>query len=215
LQKRMIHGVMVTMVFCLSLFGLSVRRVNGSGLIGDVNGDGKVNIKDEYMAGLAFGSRIGDSRYNPRADLNGDGGIDNLDLYLITTHFGESAIETVTVAVCVCPKTLNLRSCGRWISVHIKLPVGYCASDIDVSTLMLNGTVPADSRLTIIGGNDSGRDLLVKFNRAKVIQCILNSTKITEKPTTVTLTITGKLKNGTLLQGSDNIKVMRCPSGEK
>lgn len=205
----------MTMVFCLSLFGLSVRRVYGSGLIGDVNGDGKVNIKDEYMAGLAFGSRMGDSRYNPRADLNDDGEIDNMDLYLITTHFGESAIETVTVAVCICPKTLNLRSCGRWISVHIRLLVGYCTSDVDVSTLMLNGTVPADSRLTIIGGNDSGRDLLLKFDRAKVIQCILNSTKITEKPTTVTLAITGKLKNGTLLQGSDNIKVIRCSSDEK
>jgi hypothetical protein len=55
----------------------------------------------------------------------------------------------------------------------------------------------------------------VKFDRAKVIQCILNSTKITEKPSTVALTITGRLENGTLFQGSDNIKVIRCSSGEK
>lgn len=59
-------------------------------LIGDVNGDGIVDIYDITLAGSAFGSFIGEPEYNERADINHDGTVDIYDLILIGLHFGES-----------------------------------------------------------------------------------------------------------------------------
>ena len=49
----------------------------------DLNSDGKVNIEDVAIWGLAFGSSPGHPRWNPIADMNGDGKIDMIDAVLI------------------------------------------------------------------------------------------------------------------------------------
>jgi hypothetical protein len=59
-------------------------------LLGDVNGDGTVDIKDLAIAGKAFGSYIGHPRYNPDADVNQDGFVDIRDLAMIAKNFGKS-----------------------------------------------------------------------------------------------------------------------------
>ena len=59
-------------------------------LIGDVNGDGIINIYDVIQAGNAFGTYLGEPEYDERADINHDGTIDIYDLILIGLHFGES-----------------------------------------------------------------------------------------------------------------------------
>jgi parallel beta-helix repeat protein len=57
---------------------------------GDVNGDGKVNIYDVVLASVAYGSRPGDSNWNPNADLASPyGTINILDLVTITSHYGK------------------------------------------------------------------------------------------------------------------------------
>lgn len=58
-------------------------------LTGDLNFDGMVNINDVAVAGLAFASYPGHSRWNPIADLNDDGVINILDLATIVTDFGK------------------------------------------------------------------------------------------------------------------------------
>jgi len=58
-------------------------------LIGDVNGDGIVDIYDITLAAKAFGLNRGDMGFNERADINNDGTIDIFDLILIAKHFGE------------------------------------------------------------------------------------------------------------------------------
>src|SRR5207245_11756483 len=57
-------------------------------VVGDVNGDGKVNIVDMSMVGSTFGSKLGDPRYNPAADLNQDGRIDISDMSIVGSNFG-------------------------------------------------------------------------------------------------------------------------------
>ena len=49
----------------------------------DLNNDGKVNIEDVAVWGLAFGSHSGHPRWNPIADMNGDGKVDMIDAVLI------------------------------------------------------------------------------------------------------------------------------------
>jgi len=57
-------------------------------MLGDVNGDGYVNIKDATLVGLAFGCELGDPNWNPQTDLNQDGYINIKDVVLLGSNFG-------------------------------------------------------------------------------------------------------------------------------
>jgi len=59
-------------------------------LLGDLNGDNKVDVKDVSIVALAFGSHPGQPRWNPVADVNKDGGIDTKDVALVAKNFGEA-----------------------------------------------------------------------------------------------------------------------------
>jgi len=58
-------------------------------LYGDVNEDGVVNIYDLALIGIAYKTKLGDSNYNPAADLDGDGYVNIWDLYYVAVHYGE------------------------------------------------------------------------------------------------------------------------------
>jgi len=65
------------------------------GLIGDVNGDKKVDLKDVYAVGKAFGTtRHGPNPpgrvYSPNLDINDDDKIDLKDYYATTKNFGKT-----------------------------------------------------------------------------------------------------------------------------
>jgi len=59
-------------------------------LVGDINGDGVVDISDLATVARAYGARVGDPRYNPNYDLNGDGFINIVDLAIIGVNYGKS-----------------------------------------------------------------------------------------------------------------------------
>lgn len=59
-------------------------------LIGDVNGDGKVDINDLIAWDAAYDSKPGDPNWNAQADINGDGVVDNLDGHLILQNYRSS-----------------------------------------------------------------------------------------------------------------------------
>jgi uncharacterized membrane protein len=122
------------------------------------------------------------------------------------------AVQVIKACVEFKPEVLNLKSKGRWIACFIRLPEGYNVSDIDVSTIMLNGTVPAEPKAEVIRDcNGRVLGLMVKFDRAKVRQFILNSINVIGKETTAKLTVAGSLKDGTQFQGTDKIKVILPP----
>jgi hypothetical protein len=98
------------------------------------------------------------------------------------------------------PEALNLGSRGKWITAYVKLPEGYDVHDIDVSSILLNGTVPAEPRPISYGDSH----IMVKFDRTAVAQLILSKGI---KYGNVTLTITGKLNDGIAFEGSDIIRV--------
>jgi hypothetical protein len=54
---------------------------------GDVNGDGKVDIFDLAAVGLSYGSKPGDSNWNPNADVHKDDKIDIFDLATVGVNF--------------------------------------------------------------------------------------------------------------------------------
>ena len=58
-------------------------------ILGDINGDGKVDIKDIAAVAVAFGSYPGLPRWNHSADLSQDGKIDIRDIALAARNFGK------------------------------------------------------------------------------------------------------------------------------
>jgi hypothetical protein len=154
-------------------------------------------------------------------------GIHDGDTYCIVddtmpAHIGHGYFDNtapppaISAAIDIHPHTLNLKSKGKWIACFIELPKGYDANDIDVSTVMLNETIPIslldvpapEPVPTEIGDydNDTVPDSMVKFDIAMVSELILSRDI---KYGNVTLTITGEI-NGTPFEGSDSIRVI-CP----
>ena len=131
----------------------------------------------------------------------------------VTDDDGGSGSDTYVVAVIspatvdIDPNTLNLKSRGRWITCYIELPGVSGVADIDVSTILLNGVIPAESKPTAVGDHDGDGvlDLMIKFNRAAVIRYIIYTLGITDGE--VTLTVTGEVAD-LAFSGSDTIRVI-------
>ncbi|UCH31912.1 MAG: hypothetical protein JSV05_00465 [Candidatus Bathyarchaeota archaeon] len=119
-------------------------------------------------------------------------------------------VPRIVAILDIDPDTLNLRSQGSWITVYIELPNGHEVSDINVSTVLLNDTIPAESHPMDVEDHDEDNitDLMVKFNRADVIDFISNSLASTEKFQIVTLTVTGTLSTLPQFEGSDEIRII-------
>lgn len=58
-------------------------------IVGDINGDDVIDMKDIGIAARDFGSYPGHPRWNPDADINGDGKVDMRDIALIARGFGK------------------------------------------------------------------------------------------------------------------------------
>jgi len=67
-------------------------RIDGSikvTIIGDVNGDGRVDVIDLYAVGKASGSSSSTSNWNPNCDFNDDDTINSLDLLDVSKNYGK------------------------------------------------------------------------------------------------------------------------------
>jgi streptogramin lyase len=113
-------------------------------------------------------------------------------LYDLTVNVG-----IIQAEVDFDPDTLNRKSKGKWVTVYIWFLEDYDVSDIDISTVLLNGVVPAEEHPT---STDEGI-LMVKFNRSFVIDILAPGDS-------VEITITGVLPDGTLFEGTDYIRVI-------
>jgi hypothetical protein len=58
-------------------------------ILGDVNGDGKVDRSDLSVLSTAYGSNSSNSNWNPICDVNWDGKVDVLDLFNLSKNYGE------------------------------------------------------------------------------------------------------------------------------
>jgi len=84
------YTVTLTVVDINSATSVLTKIIVVSGLIGDLNGDGKVDIKDIAIVAKAYGSYPGDPNWNPVADVNGDGKVDIKDIAAVAKHYGET-----------------------------------------------------------------------------------------------------------------------------
>lgn len=74
---------------------------------------------------------------------------------------------TLTATLDIHPDTLNTDMQGRWITAYIRLPEGYNASDIDISTVLL------ERLFQVQWGEIEGEVLMIKFDAASVTGYLL------------------------------------------
>jgi len=191
--------------------------------VGDLNGDGDaedwviryydvstktlINLGVEGINPSIYGNTIAfeTREKDVGADLNGDGDVnDDVIRYVLLNP------PEITASVKISPNVLNLQSRGMWITAFIELPEGYDVQDINISTILLNDTIPAMLKPSTITDydNDGTSDLMIKFERHAVINLILQNSRFTGKLENVTLAITGYLNDGTGLQGYCTIRVL-------
>ena len=113
--------------------------------------------------------------------------------------------DLILSLVDIDPDTLNLKSKGNWVTAYIELPEGYDVTDIDVDTVVLEGSIPAASHPTNVGDHDHDGvpDLMVKFSRQDLI-AYLKASGLTSG--NVELAVTGYV-DGVPFQGTDSIRV--------
>ena len=69
----------------------SASFVAHANVLGDMNGDGDVNILDLGMTLAAYGSTPANPRWNPNADLNNDGSVGIDDVSILLAYYGTSS----------------------------------------------------------------------------------------------------------------------------
>ncbi len=101
------------------------------------------------------------------------------------------------------PDTLNLKSKGNYITAYIELEAGREVANINIGSLILNGSVPVELSPSEIGDhdNDGIADLMVKFDRSSLQAGLLPGDQ-------VNLTLLGSLLTGEPLSAANTIRVI-------
>lgn len=116
----------------------------------------------------------------------------------------------VPAGVDITPKTLNLRPRARWIHAHIELPEPYDVRDIDIRSILLNDSVPAEPHLTsqrVVRDDDmeGNKRLVVKFSWQAVANILPEGDE-------VELKVSGWAANS-YFEGYETIRVIRDAGG--
>jgi len=69
---------------------LSFQVVEDPPLLGDINSDGRVDIRDAAIFSLAWNSVVGDANYDSRCDLNNDGEVNIVDATILALNWGKT-----------------------------------------------------------------------------------------------------------------------------
>ncbi len=119
---------------------------------------------------------------------------------------------SISATIDIDPDTLNQKSKGKWITCYIELPSEYDVNNINIASIQIsvinnNQITPIYAELhpTEIGDydNDGIPDLMVKFNRQEVQKYINKDTG------SLTITVEGKLDDGSSFAGTDNIRTVQ------
>jgi hypothetical protein len=134
-----------------------------------------------------------------------------LDLIQEDLHNTVNGLGSIHAQVAIKPKTLSMNGNSRWIEASVTI-AGYSGDDIDLSSVTLNGVVPAyvekkHGRDEKPKGKDgkSNPTVTIRFDRKQVLKILQLGT--------VQFTITGRVADKQFA-GSDLVKVVAHDKGD-
>jgi hypothetical protein len=154
----------------------------------------------------------------------GEGVIDNIKVWNypktdFSDRFTEAPVRSVALDVMpgACPNPFNVRSRGV-LPVAILGRSDFSVTDIDVESLRLNGVAPLRSSVEDVAapagiqvdcgctaaGPDGQADLTLKFDRTMIVPSLGGPSDGDMVP----LVLTGKLRNGWLIEGKDCVMII-------
>lgn len=126
------------------------------------------------------------------------------------------AVATRKAEIKVTPQTINLKSQGdvKAVTAIINLFCAHLENRIDLTSVKMNINGILISALPSPSPHDPYCTHMVKFDRQQVIDAL--TATCTSFPCTVTVTVSGVLKDGTKFTGTDKIKVLNqeCPQDD-
>jgi hypothetical protein len=153
-------------------------------------------VNGNFSGEPLFCDRDGDDlRLNPDSPCVPGNHPDGSECELIGALGVGCGIE-VPVVVEIEPRVLNPRSRGSWITSRICMPENCDPGDIDVLTVMLNETVPAEPHPAAV----HGQCLMMKFARSAVIEALACGDAVEVR-------VTGEVA-GETFAGADTIGVL-------
>jgi len=140
-----------------------------------------------------------------RLDVHFVGNVTRLAVASLASLAELDTTGTAVASIEIKPNTLNLKSKGKYVTCRIELPPEHSAADVDVSSVMLNSIVKAESAPSTAGDYEGDRvsDLVVKFSRESVENVI-------QIGDAMEIAVSGKV-GSSLFYGRDTIRV----AGEK
>jgi hypothetical protein len=126
----------------------------------------------------------------------------------MTSEMYRELFETIAIELDFDPDVLNLARQGRTVTAYIELSEEFDVGQINVSSILLNASVPALSNPVEIGDyNEDGiPDLMVKFSMQQVSELL--------EPGEQVITLSGQLDDGTQFAGTDTIWVFDSRNDE-
>ncbi|MFX1445791.1 MAG: nitrous oxide reductase family maturation protein NosD, partial [Promethearchaeota archaeon] len=171
----------------------------GSMIIGIPYDESQIHGKEENLKLMHYDPVYGWTEITGKVDTVNNiiyGWEPELSIFAIMEPYIEATID-------IDPDTLNLKSKGKFITAYIELQEGYDVCNIDISTVMIQESIPAAPSPTDIADYDDDGipDLMVKFDRTSV-QLSLSPGEAVE------ITIDGSLIDGTYFSGTAYIRVI-------
>ncbi|MBI5558684.1 MAG: hypothetical protein HY885_13715 [Deltaproteobacteria bacterium] len=112
---------------------------------------------------------------------------------------------TLSATANCTPETLNINANGNWITCALAVPADYALEDIDVTSIYLDGVIPADKAVVEDGL------LKLKFSRAELVALIKDDDTI-EFPMEKEVTVSGALSDGITFTATDSITLINPPA---
>jgi len=122
-------------------------------------------------------------------------GGEGCDAEIYAAEIPRTPLEEMIIKI--TPRTLNLSSKGKWIQCKVTLPKGVNAADVDLESFLLEEELSPE-RVKITGG----KKIQLKFSRSEFQDLFDDPAEESD------ITLTAMLKDGTVLEATDTIKVI-------